>query len=144
MVEGTITCTPPAVDERVSAQHRRIRALARELERTMDLQPLAAGLPALRALLAAHFVLEEESGGFYDTVRSTSPHLATRVDQLQAEHGTLLSTLDALARRTDELLELGDALYVDVRVLTHRLAQHESDEDEVMHASVNVDLGRGA
>ena len=144
MMEETITCASPAVDELVSAQHRRIHALARELERTIELQPLAAGLGGLRALLAAHFLLEEKSGGFYDTVRSASPHLVSRMDQLQAEHGTLLATLDALARRADELLELCDGLYVEVRVLTHRLAQHEADEDEVMHASVNVDLGRGA
>ena len=127
------------LDEQILAEHQRVRALNHQLQTGTDLAGLVSCLGELRSLLVQHFKLEEEPGGFFDTVRAQSPQHRAKMDHLQAEHVGLLRDLDALAARASRFTELLD----DARNLGARLSSHEAAEDEVLMDATFTDLGQG-
>ncbi len=137
---------PPVsgIDPQILAEHRRIRDLTRQLKETSELRVLLTRLAEFRAVLVAHFLGEEATDGLYDTIRSMSPRLLGRVDQLEKEHQAILVAVDALAERARACLAgpVADVLG-EARALARRVSNHETAEDNVLLDTVYTDLGQG-
>lgn len=129
------------VDEQILAEHNRIQELNHELQSSMEVSDLLACLAELRAFLVRHFAIEEEAGGFFDTVRDSAPRHHARIEQLQKEHAVLLRDLDALAARCGACLGAIAAVHGDARALSIRLTAHEHAEDSVLIDTMYTDIG---
>jgi len=141
MDDASRTLPLAGVDEQMRAEHHHILELDRQLQEATDLHDLLPRLAELRAFLLAHFLSEEEAGGFFDVVRSTAPRHSAHVDLLAREHHTLLADLDALAARVTTCLGEIAAVLKDARTLGRRLSEHEAAEDHVMMDAMCTDLG---
>jgi len=133
---------PQGVDEQILAEHNRIHELNDQLQATATMPELLACIAELRAFLVRHFAVEEEPGGFFDTVRELEPGHHAKIDALQKEHAALLAGLDALAARCSACLGTIAAVQGDARALGHRLAVHEAAEDHVLIDTMYTDLGQ--
>jgi hypothetical protein len=129
------------VDEQILAEHNRIQELNHELQSSIEVSDLLACLAELRAFLVRHFAVEEEAGGFFDTVKESAPRHHTKVEQLQKEHAVLLRDLDALAARCGACLGAIAAVKGDARALSIRLTAHEHAEDSVLIDTMYTDIG---
>lgn len=132
---------------------RRIVILVDALAREAEVAPSAAWradvdrqLGELEGLLAVHFEREEQVDADEHFVEMF-PHLAERLRELTAEHGSLLATVRAL-RATVRSLEpgagpawgrAGSELARFVGALRH----HERGEDELLQGAFDDDLAPG-
>jgi hypothetical protein len=130
------------VDEQILAEHNRIHELNDQLQATSAMPDLLACIAELRATLVRHFAVEEEPGGFFDTVRELEPGHHARIDALEKEHAVLLAALDALAERCAACIGTIASVQGDARALGHRLAAHEAAEDHVLIDTMYTDLGQ--
>jgi len=131
----------PGIDEQILAEHNRIHELNDELQSSIDVRDLLACIAELRAFLVRHFAVEEEAGGFFDTVRDSAPRYHAKIEQLQREHAMLLQDLDALAARCSACLGAVAAVHGDARALSIRLSAHEHAEDSVLIDTMYTDIG---
>ena len=133
-----------AVGESVLAEHRQIRELIQEIERTRDLFQLLPRLQQFRSVLVAHFESEEAVGGFYDTMRSMAPRQVGRASQLEREHLALLVDIDRVAERARACLA-GPvaAVCAEAGAMARRLRRHEASEDDLLLDTLYIDLGQG-
>jgi chemotaxis protein histidine kinase CheA len=142
MDDASRTLPLAGVDEQMRAEHHHIHKLDRQLQEAAELPDLLIRLAELRAFLPAHFLSEEEAGGFFDVVRSTTPRHAAHVDVLEREHHTLLADIDALAGRATICLGEVAAVLKDARALGRRLIEHEAAEDHMLMDAMCTDLGQ--
>lgn len=137
---------PPVTgaEEGLLAEHRRIRSLTREIETVCDLRDLLRLLQEFRALLVPHFLDEERSDGFYETIRRMSPRQLALTDELEREHLAFLVEIDRAAERARACLA-GPvaAVLAEVRMLAHRVTEHEAREDNLLLDTMYIDLGHG-
>lgn len=137
---------PPVTgtEEQLLAEHRRIRDLTRQIEKSPDLLELLKRLQEFRSLLVPHFLAEEATDGLYDTIRRMSPRQLALVDELQKEHRAFLAEIERLAERARACLA-GPvaAVLAQARALAHRVNEHEAREDNLLLDTMYTDLGHG-
>ena len=132
------------MDERLMAEHRRIRALTEQFETATELRQLLSVIAEARLAFVEHFRAEEADEGFYDRVRAMAPNHIERVDRLEKQHQIFLAEVDGLTARADACLKGPVAqILADARSLAERLRQHEVAEDEVVADAVYGDTGQG-
>jgi myo-inositol catabolism protein IolC len=101
-----------------------------------------AELTGLESMLDRHFKLEEAPQGMYEVIRTNAPRHLPHVQQLAAEHRSLLKDLAALAGQTRACLD-GPVAEVlrNVAALSGRLRSHEIQETELFADAMYTDLG---
>jgi len=113
-----------------------------------DLRVLSDTLDELRDQLALHFALEDAYGYFEDAVLQ-APRLCQRAEALRGEHVDLFRSICQLADRADELMHERPStrsvhqLCNGLREFIHRFAVHERQEDELIMAAFEDDIGVG-
>jgi hypothetical protein len=100
---------------------------------------LAARVEAARADAAKHFRFEEENG-YMTGVLEAQPYLERAVRHLEAEHGGLLASLDALLAETRSCRALTPELRGKVLDWTHALQRHERSENSLVQDAFNIDM----
>lgn len=137
---------PRAADaeERVLAEHRKIRESLERIENSHGLVDLLNLLKEFRALLELHFMTEEAPEGFFDAVREMSSRQLATLAQLEKEHGTLLADVDGVSERARACLA-GPvaAILTEARALAQRLRAHETAEEAMLLDTMYTDLGQG-
>jgi hypothetical protein len=125
-------------------QHGDLRHLFDQLEanasRPAEAVPL---LGSLREALGQHFADEEGEEGLAQAVGASAPWSLRRLDELLAEHRSLLEALDRLIAQAQGLLEGQAAFAGATRALLRRLRQHEERETALLSEAVHYDLGGG-
>ncbi len=126
------------------AQHRSLRESLGLIAATGELSRLVPLLEDMRAQLEPHFAEEEAQDGLADAVGSSAPRHLRQLEHLMAEHRVLLATLDALVARGRAMLGGPFRDYVgEIRALSRRLQQHESQETALLSDAVHADIGSG-
>jgi Hemerythrin HHE cation binding domain len=139
-----MNATPaPSIDERLLAEHRRIRALTQQFESATALRELLNVLAEARPVFAEHFRAEEADDGFYDRVRSTTSTHMERVDRLEREHKAFLADVDGLVARSETCLASMAQILTEARSLAERLRKHEVAEDQIVADALYGDTGQG-
>ena len=132
------------VEERILAEHRKIRELVQGIEGSRNLAELLDLLQEFRTVLELHFMTEEAPDGFFDSLRNTGSRPLTKVDQLEKEHWALLAQLDRVSEGTRACLT-GPvaAVLTEARALARRIRAHEAAENALLLDTVYTDLGQG-
>ena len=106
-------------------------------------------LGELRDQLALHFALEEAYGYFEDAI-SQAPRLCERAQSLREQHGELFTELCELVDEAEESTQSHVPLYrwsrrllVAYRRFDRRLREHEHNENELILAAFDDDIGVG-
>ncbi len=136
--------SPTASEDQVVEQHRRIKEVLNRIGGAGDLQVMVPLLQELRILLEEHFEDEEAPGAFPTMIAESAPHHARSLDRLFAEHGTILSNLDAAIAKALLCLK-GPVAEVRTSVadVCEQLRVHEATETELLTDTVYTDLGTG-
>jgi hypothetical protein len=101
---------------------------------------LAARLGVTRAQISQHFCFEEQNG-YLDAVRKREPRLEHRIQELAADHGRLLESLDKLVERARAATGPDPGLREDVKKWVDSVRQHEARENELVQDAFNFDFG---
>lgn len=142
--------------DRIAEEHHRIFKAVGELEGFLGagavmspdnwVSTITRRLGELGEGLAPHFRFERESA-LQSEVPDRVPHLAAKLERLMAEHQTFLTELGAIIAAGRSALDPDDAL---VRQLSARtgallsnLRRHESEENDILAAAFQDDLGVG-
>ncbi|GAA1180854.1 hypothetical protein GCM10009584_23590 [Ornithinimicrobium humiphilum] len=105
-------------------------------------QRVHAALVELARDLAEHVDLAERPDGLFQGVRAV-PRLASAVDQLTAEHPTLLTDLQdyiGLLEGSDGIADV-PAFRDEVARLLDRLVEHRRRGDDLIYEAFAVDIG---
>lgn len=135
--------------KRMVAQMREVEAvLATALAGREAAWAEAAGaaLGALDDVLVRHIAETERAGGLLATVRAESPWLDPQIRRLEADHGRLRRSLDAvradLAAAGVDMDRLCDARDAATDVLA-AIARHRQRGADLLYQAYDVDLGGG-
>jgi len=140
----------PYLNDLIS-EHRQMHSLRKQLEESLKraathgwasvaTRDVGAALAELRDHAVPHFAREEAEGCFEDAM-AMSPQCGPRVDEIRAEHVTLLAVLDELtaeARRNAERPEAWPHLTRRIQDFLGRLADHERCESQLIADVFNV------
>lgn len=102
-------------------------------------------LRELAAMIDDHIEMTERPKGLYDEITGRAPRLATKIDQLKAEHPQMREgTAELLARF--ESTPVGDAWPVadarnDLQRLLGRLVRHRQLGADLVWEAYNLDIG---
>jgi hypothetical protein len=108
-----------------------------------DPAAMTARLDEVRQHLADHFRFEEHNG-YMQAVLARAPHLARKVEQLGAEHGTVARDLAALLHEARSSAALDDAFLAKVRAWLDRVRDHEARENILVEDAFNREFGAEA
>lgn len=142
----------PYLNDLIS-EHRQMHRLKKRLEEALmrakvrgwgsaAAREAGAALAALHDHAVHHFGREEAEGCFEDAM-AISPQCGARVDEIRAEHVTLLAVLDELTREAKRDVDRPEAwpnLTRRIRDLLGRLADHERCESQLIADVFNVAL----
>lgn len=87
---------------------------------------------------------EEEASGVFNEVAAHAPRLASRAEELLAEHNQLRQAVQALnqaARSGDGTADWWERLEATFRDFSKNLMHHEHREDELVQIAYDQDLG---
>ena len=140
----------PVIMAHILAQHRelhgQLQAVRSALAASPSREAVTAARDALEALrhhLRCHFA-QEECGGHLEESIARMPRLSPAVQAVLAEHPVLLGDLDRLidmlAAADISPLSWGQAVHDFERFAQHLVA-HERNENAVVQAGYNEDLG---
>jgi len=106
-------------------------------------------LGELRDQLAMHFALEE-AFGYYEDAVAQAPQLCDRAQALRGQHPELFTELCTLVDEAEDsaglslpLQRWSHRLIVAFRRFDRRLREHEHDENELIFAAFDDDIGVG-
>jgi hypothetical protein len=122
--------------QRVEEQHRSLREIAVELDRTLpsgSRESVDLWLTRMRDGLAAHFELEERV--IFPALHGLDPATMREIEQLERDHGRFLDGWGALLGR--ELSE-GALAPANLKDLRERLAAHEVREEQLLARALTV------
>jgi len=124
------------------------RALRFDLQRLLEAarstphdhpDALAAQLEATRTDLQDHFRFEEENG-YMASILKMRPHLSREIQQMQAEHGTLLRSLNELISEARSAAILSYGLREKVHDWVSSVQRHEHSENVLVQDAYNLDV----
>jgi hypothetical protein len=99
----------------------------------------------LRAMLAAHFEIEE-TGGYLSAALAAAPQLAPRAAELEAQHRQFLDRLDDLCVRLcrhESAFPGWQAARDEVETIIADLRRHEHAENSLVQAAFGQEVGLG-
>lgn len=102
---------------------------------------VAARLAALRERLHQHVGVTEGPGGLYAELLEHAPRLSRQVEALTADHRSLQSAVDALARRLREPSSHVERLRVVAADLLEDLARHRQKGADLVYEAYATDIG---
>jgi hypothetical protein len=109
-------------------------------EADLDLEALRSQLTEMRTEAFAHFQAEELEGPVGALARS-EPRFERSVRRLIEEHRELEQSLETLMEAAAVAERVDEPLVAKVRRWVQRARRHEIDEDELLMAAANQDLG---
>lgn len=138
---------PSSVIER---EHAELKSLLESLTKAIrsplrDQREVRARTEELVETVSKHFQLEERGGYFADAVRR-APHLQATAVELEAQHGRLFESLEAL-RELAQLAVKSDAGWTRFEEklvqFSDELLQHEAGERALLQRAYGQDIGAG-
>jgi len=141
--------------ERALAEHKQLRARLEETERAIEeteqatqalvefAQRAAALLSQLADQMTAHFAAEERSGYFQDLIEQ-APRMASKTQELLAEHAELAAEVNRLAEqaRQASAASASSGAFADAfRAFSKKLLHHEHAENTLMQEVYTRDIG---
>lgn len=138
--------TDPVILGHILAQHRELHEQITAARAAFSAGPVAAArraLETLRGHLAAHF-RQEERGGFLEESITRVPRLSAAAAGVLGEHPALLAELDGLIARLatpDGAASPWAGAGHDFEAFCAHLRAHEKNENAVVQAGYNEDLG---
>ena len=131
-----------SLSETLADEHRslgkRIAEVRRLLEGTFSWDQARVAIAELREALEAHFSMEE-TGGYLADVLAHAPERSLAVAKLESDHSRMRGTLAQLlaealvARSREELTK-------NTRAFLVTLAEHERQENELVHTTFSTDV----
>jgi hypothetical protein len=120
-------------ESRITEDHLRIRALLDGLRKIGDPHVLIPLLRELRESLDEHFALEEGEDGLQEIAAEHTPSRVAQVEELLAEHGTLLADIDALIRQCNHCISGPLAeIRSDLQSFFEKIQDHDAAESEIL------------
>lgn len=120
-------------ESRITEDHLRIRALLDGLRKIGDPHVLIPLLRELRESLDDHFTIEEGDDGLQEIASEYAPSRVAQVEELLAEHGTLLTDIDALIRQCNHCIS---GPLAEIRTSLHaffeKVQRHDAAESEIL------------
>jgi hemerythrin len=137
--------TPPETiyDEEHKQLHEAVDQLRMRIDEAHQRALAAiAAFDRLHESLEHHFEAEERGGAFFDEIVSEAPRLSGRVEQLRAEHVTMLKLVDKL----EDDLKLEEfvpwqSIDTQLNELTTMFSRHEAAERDLMQTAFTEDVG---
>ena len=126
--------------DEITSEHERVRALLRRLAERDDLGELAKIAVELQSLLRSHFAHEESADGLHQIIGFSTPWNLRQVDDLVAEHSSIVELVDALVAGAESAEDRG-AVFRTRADLNALLKQHEARETELLSEAMNTELG---
>jgi hypothetical protein len=110
-------------------EHQRVMKLLARLRTDVAAADLLPTLDELRTLLIIHFAREQLPDGFYEALGELAESRRGELDELVAEHGSILSDLNALLKdaKDSPVVDETDVLNRVARLL-EQLDAHEHKE----------------
>lgn len=142
----------PVIMEHILAQHRELHAQIMAVRSALAepgppdeirVRRVRESLAALRGHLGGHFA-QEEAGGFLEESITRMPRLAKAMKAVLDEHPGLLVELDQLIEmlgRVDIPSGTWGQAAHDFEQFSQHLVAHERNENAVVQAGYNEDLG---
>lgn len=133
----------PFVDEH-EALHLSLRDLRWLLEDRQLPGKVAQGLSEFADHVQAHFVHEEETEGFFESVVDQAPRLKTRADALIEEHAAMSQQLAQLARyaqQGDGSVDWWSRMSDEFEAFWQTFCRHERSENDLVQEAFHDDIG---
>ncbi|HRX78197.1 MAG: hemerythrin domain-containing protein [Planctomycetaceae bacterium] len=133
----------PFVDEH-EALHFSLRDLRWLLEDRQSPEAVSQGLFEFSEHVKTHFVHEEETEGFFDSVVDQAPHLKSRADALVEEHAAMLQQLAQLARfaqQGDGSNDWWSRMNDEFERFWQTFCRHERSENDLVQEAFHHDIG---
>lgn len=105
---------------------------------------VADHLEMLSNAFAVHVEETERSGGLYDEMAETAPHVAAKARRLRAEHPPIGTALAAAVSRLSPPLAADadvDALRDDLQRLMGRIVRHRQHGADLVWEAYAIDIG---
>ena len=121
---------------------------SRSLDATLGHPELVKLLRRLCEQLALHFSLEESFGYFEEPLYS-APQLSREAERLRSEHATILKRLKSIVSEAERLASLNAWASLACMIPYHfgefdaQLKRHEAEENELLMACYDSELGAG-
>mgnify|MGYP004000887427 CR=1 FL=1 len=128
-----------SADEIVS-EHERVRKLLAKLAESDDWALLREVATELQSLLRGHFAHEESPDGLHQIIGFATPWNLRQVDDLVAEHSSIVTLIDALVAGAEDATDR-DAVMKTRAELGDLLKRHEARETELLSEAMNTELG---
>jgi len=152
---ATLTINAAFLQE-IKDDNQRLRDLfsqARKLMEEADDPPkfvtqFSRVLSELRDQLAMHFALEE-AYGYFDEAVHEAPRLSTQAEALRGQHKVLFEEICGIAEQAERLCyrrkveRMPARLLAQFRAFDERLRNHEQQENELILAAFDDDIGTG-
>lgn len=133
----------PFVDEH-EALHQSLRDLRWVLEDRQSPEEAAQLLAEFSGHAQAHFVHEEESEGFFESVVDQAPRLKNRADALIHEHSVMSTELAELTRYAKDSIDSAEwwaTLSDGFESFWQSFCRHERLENELVQEAFHDDIG---
>ena len=106
-------------------------------------QEMGDRLTALRDALKTHFA-DEEAGGYLAAALEVAPRFCTEAEVLEAQHPTMLATLDELIEKlqcSPSKFESWQSATKEFNDFLGQFRQHESRENTIAQSAFGCDIG---
>ena len=120
---------------------KRIGALKTLLDSRFEWPELETQLARLIETTDKHFEFEE-TGGYLDVVRARDPNRSAEVDALEEQHRQMRSDLSEIREAVGERAD-PEAIRGKLRAWIEFIARHEADENSLVQAVFNLEIGPG-
>lgn len=118
-----------AIYKDLEREHRRVMKLLARLREGAQAQDIVPLLDELRTLLIVHFAREQLEDGFYDALGELAQTRRGELDELIADHASILSQLNGLLGDVKDSPVIDETDLLDrVARLLEQLDRHEQKE----------------
>lgn len=140
-----LTAEPQQTTEsNVAVDHRFLRQALKWLRSAKEQGAIKELLDDLGAYLVKHFAAEEAQAGFFETVVEKAPQHAHVIDELKAEHQSLLVDIEGITKALTQGPEPApENVLKDVEAFIAKVEHHEHREEGLLQVAYERDLGVG-